>query len=72
MAKLRIANLGAALAGSQSTKAAAARRARAKHLYYEQLTASLLGEAVLLRYIEVRAGTTPRSVPVSAHSIYEL
>ena len=39
MAKLRITNLGATLAGSQSTKAAAARRARAKHLYYEQLQA---------------------------------
>ena len=36
MARLRIANLGAVLAGSQSTRAAAARRARAQHLYYEQ------------------------------------
>ena len=39
MARLRIANLGAALAGSTSTKAAAARRNRARHLYYEQCQA---------------------------------
>ena len=39
MARLRIANLGAALAGSTSTKAATARRNRARHLYYEQCQA---------------------------------
>ena len=39
MARLRIANLGSALAGTTSTKAAAARRARAKHLFYEQTEA---------------------------------
>ena len=39
MARLRIANLGAALAGSTSTKAAAARRNRARHFYYEQCQA---------------------------------
>ena len=39
MARLRIANLAAALAGSTSTKAAAARRARAKNLYDEQMNA---------------------------------
>ena len=36
MARLRIQNLAAALAGSKSTKAAAARRARAKRQYDEQ------------------------------------
>ena len=39
MARLRIANLAAALAGSTSTKAASARRARAKNLYDEQMNA---------------------------------
>ena len=39
MARLRFANLGSALAGSASNKAAAARRNRAKHLYYEQCQA---------------------------------
>ena len=39
MARLRIANLAAALAGSTSTKAASARRARAKNLYNEQMNA---------------------------------
>ena len=39
MARLRIANLAAALEGSTSTKAAAARRARVKHLYSEQMNA---------------------------------
>ena len=36
MARLRIANLGSALAGTASNKAAAARRNRARHLFYEQ------------------------------------
>ena len=36
MARLRIQNLAAVLAGSKSTKAAAARRARAKRQYDEQ------------------------------------
>ena len=39
MARLRIAKFGAALAGSTSTKAATARRNRARHLYYEQCQA---------------------------------
>ena len=39
MARLRIANLGSALAGSASNKAAAARRNQARHLYYEQTQA---------------------------------
>ena len=39
MARLRIDNLGAILAGTTSTKAATARRNRAQHLYYEQCQA---------------------------------
>ena len=39
MARLRIANLASALAGSTSTKAAAARRTRVKNLYAEQMNA---------------------------------
>ena len=36
MDRLRIANLGSALAGTTSNKAAAARRNQARHLFYEQ------------------------------------
>ena len=65
MARLRIANLGAVLAGKVSTKAATARRTRASQFYYEQNQA--YWARMCYRDILVsQAGTSACSVPAIA------